>query len=92
MKEMTEDLSDNKEKQKERETQGMKLIQEIGNGIDESIKIEVDIPSKYEEGKLPIPDVKVWVSEKVNIKEGRRGTTETRKKKKKVMYEHPPFR
>ena len=37
---------DDKEKQKERETQGMKLIQEIGNGIDESIKIEVDIPRK----------------------------------------------
>ena len=36
---------DDKEKQKERETQGMKLIQEIGNGMDESIKIEVNIPS-----------------------------------------------
>ena len=36
-------------------------IQAIGNQIHKSIQLEADYPSRYEEGKVPILDVRVWV-------------------------------
>ena len=39
----------------------MTLVQKIGNSIHSSIVLEVDYPSRHEDGKLPILDLKVWV-------------------------------
>ena len=36
-------------------------IKAIGNGIHPSIQLEADYPSKYEDHKVPILDVKVWI-------------------------------
>ena len=41
----------------------MKRIQKIGNMIHQSIQLTYDCPSKNEDGKLPILDVKMWVEE-----------------------------
>ena len=38
----------------------MALIKKVGNGIHSSIQLEVDYPSKHQDGKLPIIDLKVW--------------------------------
>ena len=38
-------------------------IKEIGNQIHPSIQLEADYPSKYEDKKVPILDVKVWVDD-----------------------------
>ena len=42
----------------------MALVQKIGNSIHPSIELEVDYPSRHEDGKLPILDLKVWVEMK----------------------------
>ena len=39
----------------------MALFQKIGNSIYPSIELEVDYPSRHEDGKLPILDLIVWV-------------------------------
>ena len=39
----------------------MAVIKSIGNDIHPSIQLEVDCPSNYDDGKLPILDLKVWV-------------------------------
>ena len=39
----------------------MALVQKIGNSIHPSIQLEVDFPSKHDDDKLPILDLKVWV-------------------------------
>ena len=43
----------------------MDLLKEIGNDIHESIQLETDFPSKNNDKKLPILNLKVWL-EKVN--------------------------
>ena len=52
----------------------MELIKEIGNSIHPSIRLEIDYPSKYDDKKLPILDIKVWIEE--------------RQGKRVIMYEH----
>ena len=42
----------------------MTLIKEIGKDIHPSIQLEVDYPSKHQNGKLPIFDLKVWIETK----------------------------
>ena len=40
---------------------GMRKLQEVGNNITPCIKIEAEYPSKSQEKKMPILDVKVWL-------------------------------
>ena len=39
----------------------------IANGVMECVKMEADMPSKNEDGKLPILDMKVWMSKDGDI-------------------------
>ena len=41
----------------------MEVVRDIGNSIHPSIQLEVDYPSNYEDGKMPLLDLKVWVQE-----------------------------
>ena len=41
----------------------MEIVRDIGNSIHPSIQLEVDYPSNYEDGKMPLLDLKVWVQE-----------------------------
>ena len=43
----------------------MEIIKIIGNDVHPSIQLEVDCPSNYDDGKLPILDLRVWIS-KIN--------------------------
>ena len=38
----------------------MKIVQQLGNSIHESIKLEIDAPSLHADHKLPMLDIKVW--------------------------------
>ena len=44
-----------------------KVLLKIANGVMECIKMEADMPSKNEDGKLPILDMKVWMSKDGDI-------------------------
>ena len=39
----------------------MDIIKLIGNDVYPSIQLEVDCPSNYDDGKLPILDLRVWI-------------------------------
>ena len=52
----------------------MKLLQSIANSIHPSIRMTIDYPSKYADGKVPMLNVKLWMEEV----EGRR----------LILYEH----
>ena len=54
------------------------FIKDVGNSIDPSIQLEVDVPSNHEDGKMPILDLKVWMRE-VETEEGL---------KRKILHEH----
>ena len=41
----------------------IRIIEAVGNSIHPSIQLEIDVPSNYEDGRLPILDLKVWVGE-----------------------------
>ena len=41
----------------------MKVVRDIGNSIHPSIQLGVDYPSNYEDGKMPLLDLKIWVQE-----------------------------
>ena len=41
----------------------MKLIQSIANTIHPSIRMTIDFPSNYEEGKVPMLDIRMWIEE-----------------------------
>jgi len=51
------------ENENEREKEGMEMFKRKGDSIDNSIKLEIDYPSRHEDGKMPILDVKVWMEE-----------------------------
>ena len=42
----------------------MQLLQTIANSIHPSIRMTIDYPSKYPDGKVPMLDVKMWIEEK----------------------------
>ena len=48
-----------------------RIIQEIGDDIHRSIKLTTDVPSKNEDGKVPILDLKCWIGEKYQEDETR---------------------
>ena len=52
----------------------MVLLQSIANSIHPSIRMTIDYPSKYEDNKVPMLDVKMWIEEV----EGRQ----------RILYEH----
>ncbi len=52
----------------------MALLQSVGSHIHPSIKSTIDYPSKYDDGKVPMLDLKMWIGEV----EGR----------KLILYEH----
>ena len=44
---------------KEQEVAALKQVMEIADGVHPSIKVTGDIPSNYEDGRLPSLDLKV---------------------------------
>ena len=44
----------------------MEVIKDIANSVDPMIKMTIDFPSKHEDKKVPMLDVKVWLEEKSN--------------------------
>ena len=52
----------------------MELLQAIANSIHPSIKMTIDYPSNYTDGKVPMLDIKMWIEEV----EGER----------QILYEH----
>ena len=46
------------------------FVQSIGNSIHPSIRLEVDYPSRHEDGKLPILDLKVWIEKRRRVDDG----------------------
>ena len=59
----------------------MAFIKRVGNDIHPSIQLEVDYPSKHQDGKLPILDLKVWVESRETKTEGQVGKVSA------IMYE-----
>ena len=51
------------EEEEEADRRTMNLIKLIGNDIHPSIQLEVDYPTKYPDGKMPILDLKVWIEQ-----------------------------
>ena len=49
--------------QRERENNTLKLCMELADSIHPSIKVTGDIPTNYDDNRLPILDLKVWVGE-----------------------------
>ena len=41
----------------------VEVVKDIGNSIHPSIQFDVDYPSNYEDGKMPLLDLKVWIQE-----------------------------
>ena len=64
------------EKQEYGEKEGMKLFKLIGNGKHKSIQLEITIQKKHKDKKIPLLDVKVWMTEKND------------RNKNIIMYEH----
>ena len=60
----------------------MNLIKQVGDDIHPSIRLEIDYPSKHEDGKLPILDLKVWVEDREKEEQGRM------KKVSTILYEY----
>ena len=61
-------LTNTEEKRREDETKEddeitMNVFKGISETIHDSIKLKVDYPSKYEDRKIPILDLKVWIEE-----------------------------
>ena len=61
-------LEYNKEKEEEDENmpddeRTMKVVKDIANSIDPMIQMTIDVPSKHEDHKVPMLDVKAWLDE-----------------------------
>ena len=44
----------------------MNMVREIGNNIHPSIQLTTDVPSNYEDNKMPLLDIKVWLEKHNN--------------------------
>ena len=42
----------------------MKFLQAVANSIHPSIRVTIDYPSKYTEGKVPMLDLRMWIQER----------------------------
>ena len=76
------------ESEKDREKEGMEFFKKIGDSIDKSIKLEIDYPSKYDDKKMPLLDVKVWIEDKECNMQVSQQNKEVQKNKKAIRYEH----
>ena len=45
----------------------MEIIKSIANSISDMIEFTVDVPSNYEEDKMPILDMKVWLNDEDEV-------------------------
>ena len=45
----------------------MKLLQSIANSIHPSIRMTIDYPSKYDDNKVPMLDLKMWITKVAGI-------------------------
>ena len=54
-------------KRDENEQEVMEKIKMIGNKIHKSIQLEADYPTRYEDRKVPILDLKVWIDERNRV-------------------------
>ena len=61
----------------------MNKIKEIGNGIHPSIQLEIDYPSKHQDNKMPILDVKIWIE-----KRKKKGRNEEEGYETKIIHEY----
>ena len=64
-------LSFNKEKEEvdrnvPEDKRTLNVIKDIANSIDSMITMTVDIPSNYDEMKVPMLDVKAWMEDESN--------------------------
>ena len=66
------------DQRREPDERAMRLFQSIANGIHSFIQMEIDYPSCLEDRKLPILDLKVWISERNNLRRDREEITRGR--------------
>ena len=45
----------------------MRIVQDVGNDIHPSIRLDIDYPSNHADGKMPLLDLKIWVNERNKI-------------------------
>ena len=50
------------DEEKGEDARTMEVIQKIANDINGMIQLTIDAPSKHEDGKMPVLDLKVWLS------------------------------
>ena len=60
---LLENNKENNKEQSEKENNTMRECIEIANSIHPSIQVTGDIPTKYDENRLPILDLRVWIGE-----------------------------
>ena len=58
-----ENMKEKGKEQRERECNTLKQCMELADSVHPSIKVTGDIPSNYEDNKLPILDLKAWIAE-----------------------------
>ena len=58
---------ENSEKDVPEDERTMLVIRDIANSVEPMIKMTIDVPSKYEDQKVPMLDTKVWLNEDRNI-------------------------
>ena len=56
-----------KEKDLPEDERTMNVIRDIANSIDNMIRMTIDIPSKHEDDKVPMLDLKVWIEDTINF-------------------------
>ena len=44
-----------------------RVLKDIANHVMEGIEMEADFPSKNEDGKMPVLDMKVWIGDDGNV-------------------------
>ena len=71
-------LSAQSEENEEDDARTFRIIQKLGNEIHESIQLTIDVPSKNDDQKVPILDLKCWIQE---IHQGDQ-------KKHAILHEH----
>ena len=76
VKNMVRDVSGDKP----RDEANMYMVQEVANTIHPSVEVTFDCPSKHEDLKMPVLDLKAWLSHGVDL--------ETREPVVSVMHEH----
>ena len=74
-----DDTTAERDATKNNDERTMELFKQLGNTIHPSIQLEVEYPSKYDDNKIPILDLKIWIEE-VETTPGQM--------ERQIMYEH----